>query len=65
MASTGQLSQLNMALAMTQGTGLVALALYMGFDGVLLTGWLCVLGGVFGWNLNKYKVLPLSQTPAE
>ena len=48
--------------ATLQGTGLVALALYLGHNGALLASWLGVLGAGAGYYWHKYKVPP-SQPP--
>lgn len=45
-----------------QGSGLVAFALYLGHDGVLLTGWLSILGIAAGIIYQKKKGLPPTAT---
>lgn len=53
MATSSQLIAITI-----QGSCLVALALYLGHDGVLLTGWLSVLGIAAGIIYQKKKGLP-------
>lgn len=42
------------------GTGLIAYGLSLGYNGVLLTGWLVILGGIGGYEYCNIKTSTLS-----